>query len=1208
MFRYKIYIIFIILFSTQLFADYDDYIVENITKDDGLIQSDLQCLCQDSHGFLWFGTKDGLNRYDGITFKVYRHNRNDTNSISDNRINKIVEDSKGNLWFGTLDGLNLFEFKQEKFKKIVLPLEESENKSIQISSLYIENNDDIWIGSFGNGLFYYSAIDGKVKRIFHKTSGSKYIEDNYITDIHKDNDGNMWFGTHFGLIYSLNKNSENLEQHQIDLPEFSVRFIFELNGKLFIGIRNHNIFVYDKIKKNISQIFINGIEGKTHNFSPYCYYIENDSTIWIGTYNTGLFAINPDGNVLHHFQKNNNKSSNITSNTIVQIIKDRSDILWLGTAGGGVSKIRKTKFESYNTNNINLTHDMVWSFCEADSEIWIGTLDGITIQNKSDKSIRKLEYKLNEPNKLSNKAVWSIVKELYSNIFWIGTSNGLNRYDNDTEKFTYYFNNPEDSSSLGYDYVSKLFIDSRNRLWVGTDYGLAKYNRSTDNFTNYQYNQNDQNSLSSNDISDIIEVNEDQIWISTRDNGISILDVKSDNFTFLNKEKGLNNNFIISSYFDGKETFWIGTSDGLNSYNIYSKEIQYFSTNDGLPNNYIYGILEDDENNLWISTNNGISRFNPASKVFTNFSVLDGLQDNEFNINAYFKLENGEMLFGGINGYNRFNPKNFNLKNHRSTLVFTDIKVYNKSVGINEEVNGKVILSKNISTMDRIILSHKEKYFSFEFALLDFTNLGSNRYSYKLEGFDSHWIDIGNKNVASFTNINPGEYILKIRAINNHVDEQNSIKLIILPPWWKTQFFRYFYLFMIIFIVIFSHKYRVRRLNKKHEELQVSKNYIDLIINSMTSGIIGVNKEGKVTHWNDAASLIFEKDFSETNNQNLSEIIPENFLKISQVEECITKNKTDKINKHKRIVNNITVYEDITIFPIKNTDFSGAVIQIDNISDRVNMEELMIQTEKMMSVGGLAAGMAHEINNPLAGIMQNASVVLNRLTKESPKNVDIAKRIGIDLKDIKQFMEERNIIKQLNLIYNSGNRASQLVNNMLSFSRKSESNFVYADLRNLMDSTINLVKNDYNMRKHYDFKKIKIDKIYQENLPKIRCEETKIQQVLMNIIKNGTEAMYEENKTVENPYFIIRIIVDDKVVRMEIENNGPSIPFEMRKRIFEPFFTTKSVGKGTGLGLSVSYFIITENHKGSMWVESEESFGTKFIIELPLEMQEMENS
>ncbi len=384
------------------------------------------------------------------------------------------------------------------------------------------------------------------------------------------------------------------------------------------------------------------------------------------------------------------------------------------------------------------------------------------------------------------------------------------------------------------------------------------------------------------------------------------------------------------------------------------------------------------------------------------------------------------------------------------------------------------------------------------------------------------------------------------------------------------------------------------------EDLKKTRNYISNIINSMPSAIMGVDKDMKVTHWNSHAEKRTNINREEALDIPLDRLLPA-FNKLQQkIKLSIVSKTIQNIPRQYRKKNEKEIIEDVLIFPLTSNGVEGAVVRIDDITEKIHMEEMMIQSEKMLSIGGLAAGMAHEINNPLAGMMQNAAVLLNRFTTDSPKNIEIAKKLGIEFDLIKQFVIERKIIKQLELINKSGQRASELVSNMLSFARKSESKFKSSDLREIMDKTLDLAKNDYNMKKHYDFKKIEIIKEYQADMPPVLCEETKMQQVFLNILKNGAEAMSSVMKRGTQPKFFIRIFRVNNLARIELENNGPGIDQENRKKIFEPFYTTKGIGKGTGLGLSVSYFIITKNHNGAMWVESEEITNPKFIIELPL--------
>ena len=385
------------------------------------------------------------------------------------------------------------------------------------------------------------------------------------------------------------------------------------------------------------------------------------------------------------------------------------------------------------------------------------------------------------------------------------------------------------------------------------------------------------------------------------------------------------------------------------------------------------------------------------------------------------------------------------------------------------------------------------------------------------------------------------------------------------------------------------------------DELRHLRNLLSNIVNSMPSILVGVDKKGKVIQWNLKAEQLSGVKAENAQGKSLDSIFPQLKSEMEKIFRAIESREVQEKTKVAWKENGETHYEDITIYPLVTNGVEGAVIRVDDITERVRLEEIMIQSEKMLSVGGLAAGMAHEINNPLAGMMQNISVVINRLSKDLPPNRTAADEVGISLESITKYIEKREILRILQNVNESGRRAAKIVRNMLSFARMSESRFSYYDLAELMDQTLELANSDYDLKKKYDFRQIDIVREYASNLPEIACEGSKLQQVFLNILKNGAEAMALSRKSKgEQSRFIIRILPDGDMVKIEMEDNGPGMTVDERKRIFEPFFTTKPVGVGTGLGLSVSYFIITENHGGTMTVRSASGEGTVFIIRIPV--------
>jgi len=399
----------------------------------------------------------------------------------------------------------------------------------------------------------------------------------------------------------------------------------------------------------------------------------------------------------------------------------------------------------------------------------------------------------------------------------------------------------------------------------------------------------------------------------------------------------------------------------------------------------------------------------------------------------------------------------------------------------------------------------------------------------------------------------------------------------------------------------------LRVLEHRNEELHQLRNYLNNIIDSMPSVLVGVDLEGRVTQWNQQAEQETGIDAQKASGRMLTEVFPRLAFGMDKIKTAMRENNLYEDSKVAHQVNNETRYEDITVYPLIDNEVQGAVIRIDDVTERVRLEEMMIQSEKMLSVGGLAAGMAHEINNPLAGILQNIQVLQNRISPESARNRGIVEEYGAKMEAVQGFFTHQGIYPMIDSIVESGRRAAKIVNNMLTFSRKSDANYRFSDISKLLDETVELAESDYDLKKKYDFRRINIIREYDPKTPQVHCESSKIQQVFLNILKNGAHAMSGEIDDGYSPAFTLRVTMDRDMARIEIEDNGPGIEDALCKRIFEPFFTTKGVGEGSGLGLSVSYFIITENHNGIMQVKSAVNKGTNIIIHLPLDIKSVKS-
>ncbi|WP_421902979.1 c-type heme family protein [Maridesulfovibrio sp.] len=384
------------------------------------------------------------------------------------------------------------------------------------------------------------------------------------------------------------------------------------------------------------------------------------------------------------------------------------------------------------------------------------------------------------------------------------------------------------------------------------------------------------------------------------------------------------------------------------------------------------------------------------------------------------------------------------------------------------------------------------------------------------------------------------------------------------------------------------------------QEVEKLRNYLSNVIDSMPSQIVGVTPEGIITQWNSGAGSDFGISKEDALGQNVEQIAPRLADEMEKVRKAIQSRTIQVESKRIRRENGDVHYEDVTVYPLIANGVEGAVIRIDDVTGRVHLEQVLVQSEKMMSVGGLAAGMAHEINNPLAGILGSAFNIKKRVFSDLKSNRSVADECGVHLELVQEYLRKRKVDRMLDSIQESGKRAAAIVDNMLSFSRKSDGQMQLFDLSSLMDRTLELAANDYNLKKFYDFRQIKIIREYQPGMKRVFCDGNEIQQVFLNLFKNGAEAMTEKQYSDTSPTFHCRVYEEKGMAVVEIEDNGPGMDEVTCSRIFEPFYTTKAVGRGTGLGLSVSYFIITDQHNGNMAVESDPAEGTKFIIRLPI--------
>lgn len=841
----KIFFLLPALLTAQL--QETQYRFNQITLEDGLSQSSLVDIIQDNQGYLWLGTYNGLNRYDGYTFKIFKNNPIDTTSISDNGITALFEDSKGYIWIGTTNGfLNRFERKTETFKRIkiddpqnpiisrsqpdaLMPVTLSLNKFETVTAIEEDTLGNLWIGTWGNGLVKYDKTTGDIEHFYHSPFNVMGLSSNNISDVLVDSQGTIWVasygggiskGLHRRLLISTQQSTRTIDSYLFvstqsertvknKLNDPNVITLFEDSfGNIWIGSYDADpIFISASDKsKQMDEIKFHEIEilSKT-NFeitNVMDFFEDSQKNLWVGTFGNGLYKFDRIQNEIFNFRHNPLNSKSILSDEIISVYEDRSGILWVGShLGGGISKLEKNQFlfgylENEAGNPNSLSDNVIWAICEDNQQhIWFGTYrGGLDRFNPLDKTF----LHFTKANNLTDDHIKSLAIDNF-NYLWIGTySGGLNRFNLTTFNIQNYPYKPNNKFGTSGAHIEDIFIENDSTLWIAAfDRGIdvvnydqmGKIDWTSQKF--YTHDPLDSTSIASNKIYQIFKDSNEEIYIATMGGGLNRFNRTDGSFMrYLNdpsNKNSLSNDNVIVIQEDKYQNLWIGTyGGGLNKFDRNSGSFERFGVSEGLLTEVVYGILEDKTGNLWLSTDDGIFRFDPLKVSFIQYGKKDGVQSAEFSGGAYAKTKNSEMYFGGVNGVNYFYPDSIKRNTYIPPIVISRINVMDQPVKGEREI---------------LTLNYDQNYFSIEFASLDYTSPEENRYAYRLDGLEENWNYVSALNrVAKYTNLPPGEYTFRVRGTNSTGiwnEEGTTLFIEIKPPFWKTW---WFILLLVVFV------------------------------------------------------------------------------------------------------------------------------------------------------------------------------------------------------------------------------------------------------------------------------------------------------------------------------------------------------------------------------------------------------------------------
>ncbi|WP_020528187.1 two-component regulator propeller domain-containing protein [Flexithrix dorotheae] len=827
MIKHLITTIFLCLYSIVGISDNIGLTFKHLSKNDGLSANEILTIYQDSDGFTWIGTVDGLNKYDGYDFQVFRNINGDSSSIINNVVRSIIEDPDENiLWIGTAEGLT-------KFRKDTQSFEPSSIINEGISSLFVDSSHNLWICTDNGNVFLKER--GKLSIAIYEP-----LKDYNLNKILVDSKGNFWvtearrmglFDPHTGKINYL------IEEIKVD------HLIESAEGHIWVGAKHEGLY---KIENGNTQKITR--YGKKEGY----FIADNISGIveispgkyWVAIRDGGLYLLDEQNNTCEGYFYDIHNPNGLSTNAITSIYRDNLGNLWLGTFNKGINFLDhwKKAFVHYKFNfkANGLPNNNIRSiYQDRDGDIWIGTKEGGSLSKFDPLTGTFIHYshKKNDSNSISDDFILSI-HDAHPGYLWVGTlKGGLNLFNKSTGKFIHFKTDKYNPQSIVQNAIYSLIRDRENQLWIGTGWkGLDLLKTEKGPFLHLPSDPKIDGSLPHKGIRAIFETKDHQIWIGTK-KGLSVYESTTGTFkTYKSNPKdvySIGNENIICLYEDSRGNFWVGTQNGLFLMDRKTEKFIGISEDDGLPSNTIIGILEDDHGNLWLSTSNGISKFTPSTHfnfnelsenlekgTFRNFGLNDGLQGNEFEQNAFFRLKDGRMLFGGGNGFNIFHPDSIKDNPNVPEVRFTDFRIFNKKVEIGNENSP---LNQAIGNTESITLAHTDHTLTFHFTALNYSSPEKNQYAYKLDGLEEDWNLVGNQRFATYTNLSPGKYIFQVKASNNDGlwnEKGIELEITILPPWWETWWFRITVILLVVGLALTYYRRKTLALKRRQEELE----------------------------------------------------------------------------------------------------------------------------------------------------------------------------------------------------------------------------------------------------------------------------------------------------------------------------------------------------------------------------------------------------
>jgi PAS domain S-box-containing protein len=1182
----------------------------NLSIKEGLSQNSVWAILRDRQGFLWFGTDDGLNRFDGYRFRVYRHLKNDTTSLCQNTTRALIQDRSGRIWIGTSSGVDVYDPVTDRFTVLRSDGENSVRlRAANVTSIVEDQNGSIWVGTRTDGIFKVDPVR-KTHTWLHTDSSAMYrLSSNQIVTMYLDRAGVLWVSTYGEGINRVDVSSGavTVVRHDAKKPGSLVdntvySFYEDSKGRFWIGTLSHGIAVFNRTTGTcISDPAISSMDiAKMDSLTVLAITEDGAGKIIYGTFGGGVKLLDPATHTTTSWKNNIIDVNSLAGNTILTLFRDENEKIWIGTYFGGISEYDagSEHFHSYRNENPHpalLSDNNIRSVYRDDrGSIWLGTTKGLNIYDPVSGRCEVYAHIDGDRSSLSENFVRAIFKDS-KGIVWIGTRNGVNTFNRASKRFTLVSDPKGAANTLLHADIRMIMEDRLGILWFGTSAGLCGYDRRTGTFSCYTAVTRDPKRLASDNIRSILEDHTGTLWIAMYGGGVCRFNRSDGTFTrYLHDPQNpssLSNDNASPIVEDHTGNLWIGTyGGGLNKLDPRSGKCTAYTESDGLTNNTIFGIMVDGSGKLWISTFNGVSCFDPTALNFRTYSAASGLQSAEFNLNSSYKDKDGTMFFGGPYGFTIFDPNKIRENNCVPPVYVTSMSIFNKPVRWD-----------SVMTMKKhIVLPYDNNSFSFDFVALNYRKPELNRYRYKLEGFDTEWSPASTEQKASYTNLVPGEYVFRVIGSNND-DVWNltgaSISITITPPFWKTWWAYMLYMIgaggLTVLVIRYVRKrhatkliierqqFEKERLEKINSEIARERILLRTVIDNLPMAVYAKDADARrvITNTVDLAHINLPEH--EVLGRTDMQLLPHEISERSMADDlCVMQNGISVIDREESIVNGAGEHRSLLTSKIPWRDKEGTIVGLVgfalDITERKRLEQQLLQSQKLEGVGTLAGGIAHDFNNLLAMVLGSAELLRRQLS---------------DQPELKKYVDR---------IIEASERGTSISRQLLIFSRPE-----VAELKPIsLSQTITELKE---MLKHFLPKSISIETEFDLDNGIIMGDAGQIHQALLNLALNAGDAMKNTGRLTIREYSVSpemirkRFSLEDAgaYIAVSVTDTGTGMSEKTRLRIFDPFFSTKAPGKGTGLGLGIVHGIV-KNHNGLIYVESELGCGSTFTLYFPV--------